>query len=49
MLLTSPTVMLSMQSSDHPFTFLWLLGLIQQYAHRCPLHKLDDRTQREVI
>ena len=41
-------VLHAMQLSDHPFTFLWLLGLVQHFVHRCRIQTLPKKMQKEV-
>jgi len=36
------------QVSDHPFTFLWLLGIIHQFVHRLSVSKLDKRFMKDL-
>src|SRR5690349_2950102 len=34
--------------SNHPMTFLWLGGLLQQFIHRCGAHHLDGKALKEL-
>ena len=38
----------ALQRSDHPFTFLWLLAMLQQFVHRSDLNKLKAKAQKEL-
>ena len=38
----------ALSRSDHPFTFLWLLGMMQQYFRRCDISELQAKTQKEL-
>lgn len=38
----------ALQRSDHPFTFLWLLGMMQQFGQRSDISKLDAKAQKEL-
>jgi hypothetical protein len=37
-----------LQLSDHPFTFLWLLGILQKFVHRYNPNRLEKRSQKDL-